>query len=178
MARDIALVLGWKLYDREIVDCIARDRHVGIGVIERLDEQSLGELQDWANQIFLPDYVGHAGYMRSLARVMVDLAREGNAVIVGRGAHFLIPETRRLAVRLIGPLAWRVENYAREFGIDESEARRVVEFEDDRRRSFVQHNFHRDPCDVRHYDLVIDAHSIPREAVRSIILQALRARFA
>jgi cytidylate kinase len=31
---------------------------------------------------------------------------------------------------------------------------------------------------VRHYDLVIDAHSIPREAVRSIILQALRARFA
>ena len=176
IARDLARGLGWRLYDRELVDRIAEDRRVGVGVIERLDEQALGDLQEWANQIFLPDYVGQTEYMRSLVHVILDVAREGNAVIVGRGAQFLLPEERRLAVRLVAPLAWRVESYAREFGIDEKEARRVIEVEDERRRSFVEHNFHRDAGDAHHYDLVIDTRSIPRETVKSIILQALRAR--
>ncbi len=177
IARSIASELGWDLYDRGIVDRIAEDRCVSVGVLERLDEYSLGYLEEWSNQFFLPHYVGQVSYLRGLAHVLLEIARKGRAVIVGRGANFLLPERNRLAVRLTAPLSWRVAFYAAEFGVAERDARRAIEEEDRRRRGFVEHSFHKDPTAPLHYDLVINTRTISPDAASALILDALRARF-
>lgn len=177
VAAEIAGRLGWRLYDRDLVDRIAQDRHVDAGLVARLDETSYDYVQEWSNEIFLPGYVGQATYMRGLVHVIVDVAREGRAVIVGRGAQFLIPERRRLAIRLTAPFAWRVANFMSATGANHKDARRAVEDEDRRRAEFIRRNFGKDVADPLCYDLVVNTQEMRAPSAVLVILEALRARF-
>jgi len=160
VAKKLAARLGWPLYDRELIDSIAADRKVTGNAIRRLDENVYPYLQDWANEIFLPGYVGHAVYMRGLARIVSLIVQEGSAVMVGRGAHFLIPREKRLAVRLTAPVAWRIDNYMRATGESYAAARDRIRQEDLRRRRFIGSNFRKDVDDPLGYDIVINTQEV------------------
>ncbi len=177
VAKKLAARLGWTLYDRELIDSIAADRKVAGDAIRRLDENVYPYLQEWANEIFLPGYVGHAVYMRGLARIISLIVQEGSAIVVGRGAHFLIPREKRLAVRLAAPVAWRIQNYMRATGEEHAAARDRVRQEDLRRRRFIGHNFRKDVDDPLGYDLVINTQEVEPSSVQQLILIALETRF-
>lgn len=177
IAQEMAERLGWKLYDRDLVTRIAADRHAHASSFERLDEQAFDYLHEWCNEVFVPDYKGQAAYMRGLVNVILGIVKEGKAVLLGRGANFLIPAPRRFAVRFTAPLAWRVANHVRLARVDERTARREVEAEDRRRTEFVRHNFGRDPRDPAHYDLVVNMEHISLGTAQRLVIQGLRERF-
>lgn len=177
IANKLAAKLGWNLYDRELIESIADDRKVDAAAIEQLDESVYQYIQEWANEIFLPGYVGQAAYMKALTRVLLSVVKDGNAVVIGRGAHLLIPMPRRLAVRLIAPLEWRVETHVRRFGTTPEEARERIAAEDKRRKEFLRRNFHKDIDDPLGYDLVLNTAGMDPSTIQLVILSALRARF-
>jgi cytidylate kinase len=177
IANKLAAKLGWNLYDRELIDSIAADRKVDQGIIEQLDEHVFQYIQEWANEIFLPGYVGQVAYMKALTRVLLSIVKEGNAIVIGRGAHLLIPTRRRLAVRLVAPLPWRAENYVRRYGTSAEEARETILAEDKRRAEFFARNFRRKNDDPLDYDLVINTAEMDPGVVQQVILAALRSRF-
>ncbi len=177
IANKLAAKLGWNLYDRELIESIAADRRVDAKAIEDLDENVFQFIQEWANEIFLPGYVGQAAYMKALTRVMLAVVKDGNAVVIGRGAHLLIPLPRRLAVRLIAPLGWRVETYVRRFGSSTEEARERIASEDKRRKEFLQKNFRKDIDDPLGYDLILNTVGMDPSTIQLVILSALRSRF-
>jgi len=177
LAKDLALRLGWRVYDKEIVEKIAADCQVNAENIARLDERAFNYLQEWCNEVFLPGYTGQAAFMRGLVHVIMRIVRDGNAVVMGRGANFLVPESKRLSVRLTAPRAWRIANYRRLVGSDEREAARAIEREDTRRAEFVRRNFGRDPYDPLHYDVVINTEALSSDAVQRMIIAGLAVRF-
>ncbi|MFN0150095.1 MAG: AAA family ATPase [bacterium] len=177
LAKDLALRLGWRVYDKEIVEKIAADRSVETENIKCLDERAYNFLQEWCNEVFLPGYTGQAAFMRGLVHVVMSIVRDGNAVVMGRGANFLVPESKRLAVRLTAPRAWRVENYRRLVGAGAREATHAIEQEDTRRAEFVRRHFGRDPYDPLHYDVVINTEAMSSDAVQRMIITGLAARF-
>ncbi|MBM3321071.1 MAG: cytidylate kinase-like family protein [Candidatus Eisenbacteria bacterium] len=177
IANKLAAKLGWNLYDRELIESIAADRKVDCRAIEEMDENVYRYIQEWANEIFLPGYVGQAGYMKALTRVLLSIVKDGNAIVIGRGAHLLIPTERRLAVRLIAPLPARIENYVRRFGSTPEEARERIVAEDRRRKEFLARNFKRDIDDPLGYDLVINTAEMDPNAIQQVIQAALRSRF-
>ncbi|MFH1277844.1 MAG: cytidylate kinase-like family protein [Candidatus Eisenbacteria bacterium] len=177
VAKKLAAKLGWNLYDRELIESIAKDRKVEARAIEELDENVYQYIQDWANEIFLADYVGQTAYMKSLARILVSIVKEGNAIVIGRGAHLLIPRHKRLAVRLTAPLPWRVEAYMRRLDAPAEEAGAKIAAEDRRRREYITRNFHGDIDDPLSYDLVINTEGMDPSTIQQVIVAALRSRF-
>jgi len=177
VAKKLAAKLGWNLYDQELIESIAADRKANARAIEELDENAFQYIQEWANEIFLPGYVGQAGYMRSLTRILLSIVKDGNAIIVGRGAHLLIPLRKRLAVRLTAPLEWRVEAYTRRLGSTPEEARAKISAEDERRNDFIAHNFRKKIGDPLLYDLVLNMQAMDPSTIQQVIVAALRSRF-
>lgn len=177
VAKKLAARLGWNLYDRELIDSIAADRKVEASVIKDLDESVSQYIQEWANEIFLPGYVGQVSYMRGLTRILLSIIKDGNAIVIGRGAHLLIPDDRRLAIRLTAPLEWRIESYMRRFEAEREEARTKVETEDTRRKEFLSKNFQKNIDDPLLYNLVINTVGMDPSTIQQVIISALRTRF-
>ena len=98
------------------------------------------------------------------------IASHGDAVIVGRGANFLIPPQDRLSVRVIAPLETRVINVAKEFGVTREEAKRRVINRENRRAAFIRQSFNADVADPKNYDLVINTHRLDMDAALGAVI--------
>ncbi len=176
-ARKLSETLQWKLYDKEIVESIADDRNTGTNLITSIDEKGAGPLQEWSNELFLRGYVGNAAYMKGLMKVVLSIAAEGNSIIVGRGSNFLLPDNRRVAIRLTAPMDYRVANYERVTGGSGADGRKILEEEDKRRAGFIRRVFRKEMADPMNYDLVINTGTVDFEFVQETVVRLLRSRF-
>ncbi len=109
LAHLLAARLGWHVYDHEIVARIARASHVGETIVRGHDERPVGVLQEQLSALMIPSEGGHAAYVDQLTHVIVDIARGGRAVILGRGANWFLDPARGLRLRVVAPERDRVQ---------------------------------------------------------------------
>ncbi len=117
-------------------------------------------------------------YLRTLASVLGSIAMHGHAIIIGRGANYLLDPERGLCVRITALLDARIESIARERGVDLVAAEKLVHLTDEDRAAFVQHHFHRDIADPLAYDLVINTGRLGIDPAVDLITRALRQKLA
>ena len=115
-------------------------------------------------------YLWPGVYLDHLMKVVAAIASHGNAIIVGRGANFLIPMEDRLSVRVIAPLEVRVKNVAKEFGVTREEAKRRVINRENRRSAFIRQSFNADVADPRNYDLVVNTQKLDIDAALGAVI--------
>jgi cytidylate kinase len=101
------------------------------------------------------------------------IGKHGRAVIVGRGANFILPPEGIFRVRILAPLEMRVQNVARDFGVPVEEAKRRVLRTESARRAFVRKYFHADIADPVNYDLMINTGALSIEAAEKTVMGAL-----
>jgi cytidylate kinase len=123
------------------------------GLEEEQEHSLLTEfLASLANESHLAPY----GYLQHLRRVVEGIARLGGAVIVGRGAHLILPPGRALRVFVVAPLEARVAAVVERYGVDAAEAERRIRAKEIERRAFLQRYFHADLGDPATYDIVVN----------------------
>lgn len=164
IARRLAKRLGIDLFDRDIVKEIAESAHISGAVIETMEKDRLSGIKDFISSLVNDRYLWPGVYLDHLMKVVAAIASHGNAVIVGRGANFLIPAEDRLSVRVIAPLEVRVKNVAKEFGVTREEAKRRVINRENRRSAFIRQSFNADVADPRNYDLVVNTQKLDIDA--------------
>jgi cytidylate kinase len=156
VARLVGEKLGWEVLDMNLLDRMAERFHVPRFMLDSVDETESNWVYDvlgtWMDRKIIP----HEKYVSYLGRVILAAARRGSCVFVGRGARFLLPRGKGLAVRLIAPEKYRVEQIMKREGLEAAEARRWVEETDRGRRDFVERFFHHDLSDPHLYDLVMN----------------------
>ena len=112
--------------------------------------------------------------------VMIELvlavAARGDAVIVGRGAGFLLPAETTVHVRVVAPLESRVAYLAQSLRLTREEAAAEVRARDDRRAEFLQATIGRDPADPTGYDAVVNADRLGIEGAAQFIGWAVRTK--
>ena len=177
LGRLVAERLDFAYYDRELVERIASEAQVRQAVVDSVDERARHRIADW-----LADHVGggrlsDSEYVRHLSHVLLSIAYHGRAVIVGRGACFLLDPTWTLRVRAFAPLEVRVARVAQSHKLALDEARTDVESMDAGRTDFNRRHFGRDVNDPAGYDLVIDTGTLPLPACVDLVLTAFKARF-
>lgn len=168
--------LGFSWFDRDVVDAVARTAHVRRAVVESVDERIRDAITTWVAEMFGIG-LDPGEYLRNLARVILSAAQHGHAVMVGRGAQFILDRDRTLAVRAIAPLDVRVERVARHKHLSASEARQLVARVDGERTEFIRRNFGRDVRDPSGYDLVLDTGYLPVDTCADLVATAFRGRF-
>ena len=174
----LAEELHWQALDKEILSAIALDARTRESLIERLDEQATGTIKDYLSQMVVPGDPGQAAYLEHMLRVVWSFARQGNAIILGRGANYFLDPRCGLRVRLVAPLDTRVGRVARREALPPAEAERVVRANDARQAAFIRQVFRRDLDDPTGFDLVLNTGALPVEATAHIVLAAMKRKLA
>ena len=173
VAQRIAERLGLDLFHQEIIHEMAKSTRVSTRLLATLDEKALSVLQDWISTLINRSHLWPDQYLKHLMNVIVSIGKHGGAVMVGRGANFILPPDGRFRVRIVAPLEMRVQNVAREFGVTPDEAKRRVLRTDSDRRAFVRKYFHADITAPVNYDLVINTGTVSIDAAVETIRGAL-----
>jgi cytidylate kinase len=173
IAGRLAEKLGIDIFHQEVIHQIAESADVSETVLETLDERGLNTLEHWIASLVHERHLWPDRYLQHLMKVIGTIGNHGRAVIVGRGANFVLPPEKRFAVRIVAPQAWRIENVSREFSLSTDEAkRRVLRTESDR-RAFIRKYFNADIADPTNYDLVINTNTLKLEDAVNVISAAL-----
>ena len=174
IARMIAEALGLTLYDGTIIEQIAKDAHVSKQVVATLDEKVRSELEEW-----LVGLNGGAGfstrqYLHCLRSTLFTVAAHGSAVIVGRGANFVLPPERKtLGLCLVAPLETRIKNIMQERKLSPEDARKYIDRKEQERRMLVREMGDADIADATNYHLVINTALVPPATIVRIVKEII-----
>ena len=170
--------LGWPVFDKEIVDAIAQKAHVRRELIESLDERDRATIRDAVARFLHPQPIETAGYLAQLQEVLLTLGHQGDVVIVGRGAEFILPSQFGVRVRMVAPIEVRVRRIASEDDLSLKAARVEVEQSDRERRMLARRHFHQDLRDPLNQDLTINTAELTVEAATEVVLAAVERKLA
>jgi cytidylate kinase len=176
IASKLADELHWQSFDKEILAVIAEHTHSREVILSRLDEQAIGSVNDYLSQMVVPNDPGQAAYLQQMVRVVWGLAKQGNAIIVGRGANFFLNPQFGLRVRMMAPLEQRVARVAKKEALNEQDARSLVQQHDAEQAAFIRQVFACDINDPMGFDLVINMGGIDTETAVHTILASLRQK--
>ncbi|OPZ96794.1 MAG: cytidylate kinase [Planctomycetes bacterium ADurb.Bin412] len=177
IAGELASLLGWQLYDQEILDFMSEDMNVHKSLLESADEHTIGWVEEWLGPVFTRKAgIEQLTYYRHLIHVLMVIAKHGQAIIVGRAAGLVLPRQNGLSVRVTASLEQRVKNYARENEISEAEAFSIVEKSDRTQKSFVRSFVNQDVTDAKHYDITINTAKFTPHSAAKLIWRCLDQR--
>ncbi len=177
IAARVAELLGWQVFDRELVHEIAVSTKMREQVIESLDERQKEAAKSWVQGIIDSDSISSDRYAHHLVKVIASIAQHGQAVIIGRGANFVLDPQMGLRVRIVAPRDVRLLRILQQEGLSEKEARKRLRSADNRQIAFIRHYFHQDVDDSHHYDLILNTAHLGLEAAAQTIRMALVSKF-
>jgi cytidylate kinase len=176
LAHGLAQQLRWELYDRTLLEKMAERARVEPKALRRLEEGPHDALHEAIQLALDHTYPGHRQYLTNLVATVSAAGARGDVVLLGRGAHLILPPEFGLRVRVIAPLAQRIHHVARERGCDDRAAARWIEAADASQAALVRNILHRDLDDLGDYDLVINTGALPLPAAQVTVLAALGAK--
>jgi cytidylate kinase len=172
--------LGWPVWDREIMNVLA-DQSQGqyqARLFEALDETTQGVVESFLSSV--GGQMDRQTYNYLLPRAVYIIA-QSDAIILGRGAHLLLPDA--FGVFLKASMESRVKNVMQLLDVDEKAALREIEKREKERTAFLDEIARRfgkrtagyEPLD---YDLEINTDKLDFEAAADVIKTAVSMRFA
>lgn len=178
IAHHIADTLGIPLYDREILDRIAAKAKVDAFKLKGHDEDIAAGISTFVFSLLTGVGGELATYRRALYEVVVELAQR-DCVLVGRGAHLILPPGHAFRLRVVGSTSVCAQRVAEEEGISLAAAeQRVFEINHKRCKSVeLIHAGTVEHCALDHasnFDLVLNTDQIPPERALPVILLAMQ----
>jgi len=185
IARELGRRLGWSVWEKEIVRKIASQYKVSEEYIEAKDERvdsfiermvglfGLGGFES-AYEVPPPLWLNDAQLMRMTKSLVEDVAKDGRAIIVGRGGnHILAKRPHTLHVFLFAALPIRSERVMQTEGMERAAAESRIAGMDKLRADYVHTFYHADWRDPATYNLLIDTGVWGEEQTVNMILWAL-----
>ena len=110
-------------------------------------------------------------------RVIAQVAAEGRAVLVGRGAQaVLATRANALHVYVVAPKPFRRNIAIERLGIDPANVDKVLQETDEHRDQYIKTHYGRDRRDLTQYDLVLNADRLGFEGAADLIVAELTRR--
>jgi cytidylate kinase len=178
IARRVGRKLGWQVYSQEVLEYLAYERHLGRGIFEVLDEAAAAWVEEQLQRLLLEQNLSQHGSIIQLARVILAIGARGEAVLLGRGAGTILPPRSTLHVRVMAPLADRINYMSQIERLTPEKAAEQVCLRDGQRAEFVHTHFHRKPADIHQYDFLVNSSKLGEELAAQLIVKAARAKLA
>ena len=191
IGRKVARECGLHYVDHQIIDEVARRLGVQVQQAARQDEYTAGiagqifeALQRSSpftanySRLFEPPQVSEQSkelaYLHLTQKVILELATQGNALIVGRGSQFLLHGApRTLHIYVFAPIPNRIENVMRRFRVDRQRAEELIEQRDYQYDSYLLRYYGADGHQPGLYHLLINTGLFSVDLAAGLIRQAL-----
>ncbi len=162
IAETLAQELGYACISREILLEASEEFNIPEVKLVRAIEDAPSILDRFTQ--------GKERYLAYIRAALLKHAQQDNVVYHGIGGTFLlqgIPHV--LKVRIVADLEDRVADEMKREGISVSEAREIIQKDDEQRRQWALHLYGADPWDPMLYDLVIHLQTVTMSDAVSII---------
>ena len=178
IAEKIAKELGFKFYDRNMLDEIAQEKNIEVKYLEKYEEKP--------RNLILSRSV--KGYSNSIEEVIADMqfeylrkkADSGESfVVVGRCAEEVLKDKEGLiSIFILGDREVKLNRIKEKFHIEETEALLKMRRHDKNRKRY--HNRHSDGKwgDSRSYDLCVNSSKMGVDKTVDILVTYIRERMA
>lgn len=193
IGRIVAGSCGLLYLDYEIIDEVAKRLGINTEQAARQDEHTpgaVGHILDalQASSPFtwnlsmgsllkpgqVPEQARELAYFRLTQKVILELAAVGDAVIVGRGAQFILHGAPRvLHIYIFAPLAHRIQNIMQRFQLTQEQAIQLIERRDYEHEAYLRHYYGASQDQPALYHLLINTGLFPYELAANLICQAL-----
>jgi len=180
IANLVANDLSFHVFDKEVLDAISESTQLGEKIITSLEQGSRSTLDAWIEGFVDYDHrvVDMRNFHHMVSRVIRGISLHGNAVIIGRGANFILGGTNAFRVRLTAPLELRAAAVMKAKQATQpmtlAEAKQELTEHALRRRSFVLNQFHVDIDDPESYDVIFNLREIRADRAASLITETYR----
>lgn len=175
--------LGWQVYDRELMEYLASDSVASAELFGELDEIQT----EWVNQQLAllkkrpienpnPDDEATRSGTLALFKVILALGAKGRVILVGRGAHWILPESHTLRVRVVANLDDRVAYLAQTLRLSHTEALQRCRLRDQKRQDFAKQSFASIIVDPNHFDIVLNSSRLGEDVSTQLIREAVQAK--
>ncbi len=169
IAKGIAESLNFDLFHQEVIHAMAQSAQVSTCMVESLDEKGLSMLEDWVAAAVNRHHLWPDEYLQHLLKVVGTIGKHGNAVLVGRGANFILPPESTFRLRIIAPRKFRAQKVADDFNISLKMAENRILKTGSERQAFIRKYFHADISAPHNYDLVINAGTLSiKESIEGV----------
>lgn len=176
IAKKISEELEIDFFDKEIVDDISQNADVNRRVVETVDEQDNSIVLDWLSTLTVERHLWPDEYLNHLTRTIGTIGAHGHAVILGRGASYILPKKVCLRVLIVAPLELRINNVKNTYGVSEKVARKNVMGIESERIAFIRRYFHANMLDPMNYDLVFNMEMCEPDTVVEMVKVAYNTR--
>ena len=173
VAQRLSARLGFEVFHQEVLHEMAERAEVSKQLLATLDERGLSILEDWISSLVYDRHLWPDQYLQHLMNVVGTIGKHGRAVVVGRGANFILPPEQRFRVRITGSQKLRIENVARNFDLSQADAKRRVIKTESNRKAFIRKYFNADIADPTNYDIVINTDTLTVDNAVDIIGAAM-----
>jgi hypothetical protein len=161
----------WVVVDKDLGERVIKDHHLPKQITSFFSGEQTLSIEEYIEGM-LGISVPGAVMLESMTRTIVQLARIGHVILVGRAAHLITARfPRAVHVRIIGSFERRVERVAENKKCSWDEAATEIRKVDDQRRHFVSAYFHSDLDDTSHYDLLFNTDRVSVEECARLIAQ-------
>jgi cytidylate kinase len=187
----VAQESGLLYVDQAIIAEVAKRLGINEEQATRQDEQAVGEVGHILdalrssspfnlhyNSLYkpgnLPTQAQEIAYLRLTQRVLLELATEGDVVIIGRGSQFLLRgAARTLHIYIFAPLDIRIEQVMNLYHVNHNSAKEMIERRDNEHNAYLGRYYGGDQHQPYLYHLLINTGLFSYELAADLIKQAL-----
>ena len=169
---EMAMGEPWSIFDKVLIEKMAQDEEVALRLLNTLEDPAryLEAFGFHPRGAFTSDEA-----FARMAAAILHCARDGNAVIVGRGGAILCRKLENcFHFRLEADLDWRLAGLVRRMGITPGEAVELEKTQTRLRSHFVREFLAADAADGSFYDAVFNNQRQGVEAIAGAIFAYVR----
>lgn len=168
----------WKWVDKDIIYHAAHELKTDTQRIETF-YQGFG-MTDISQMImaFSGSFVTDSSVKKAIREVVLSIARDGYAVIIGRGGVAITYEmANALHVRLVAPMYWRVQNVMKKKGMIIEKAEAYTVETDTKRQKLLSDFLERKQQSIDYlFDVTLNRSSFTIEQISSLIMTIYEAK--
>ena len=164
---------SWTVFDRNLMETVLADHHLPTRIAKFLPEDRVTELQDIVDELF---GLRPASWtlIEQTRETILKLAERGNVIVIGRGGNVITAKCPNVVhVRLVAPLAARIEHATRSYGLSPRAAHEFCLREDAGRRRYLRKYFHASIDDPLLYHLCLNTGLVTFDEAARLIAEAM-----
>jgi cytidylate kinase len=179
IAQQVAAELGWKYYDRELIEKIAEKS----GLAKEFIEEK-GEYATSGQNLVYSVPAGFGGFAAGQSifdklyvvqyNIITELAGERPCVIVGRCSDYILRDrTDCFNVFIYADMSFRIKRTEEVYNIHVKDTRRFLEDRDKKRKLYYKYNTDRCWGDTDNYDFCLKSSSVGIDKCTHLILESV-----
>ena len=168
----------WAFFNRNLIEKVLEDHNLPKQISDFMHEGKYKHLNAVVYEL-LGLKPAEWTIVHKTTDTILQLARMGNVVIVGRGANIITSKLKNtFHVRLIASLEKRVEHIKSLMEMNEKEALVYIKKEDESRRKYIKSHFHADIDDPLLYHMIVNTDLLTHRGAAYLIAEAVVQKFS